>query len=167
MPRRRRLLDDLLVAALHGAVALAQIHGVAVGVGQHLELDVARVFQELLHIHHGIAECRLRFALGHGDGVQERRLGVHHAHAASAAAAGGLDDHRIADAARDLDDSRRDRPAARRQSPARTARRPLFMACLALTLSPIMRMVSGRGPMNTKPLFSTRSAKSAFSDRKP
>ena len=25
----------------------------------------------------------------------------------------------------------------------------------------------GRGPMNTKPLFSTRSAKSAFSDRKP
>ena len=41
------------------------------------------------------------------------------------------------------------------------------MACLALTLSPIRRMVSGRGPMNTKPLFSTRSAKSAFSDRKP
>ena len=27
--------------------------------------------------------------------------------------------------------------------------------------------VSGLGPMNTKPLFSTRSAKSAFSDKKP
>ena len=42
-----------------------------------------------------------------------------------------------------------------------------IMACLALTLSPMVRMLSGRGPMNTKPLFSTRSAKSAFSDRKP
>ncbi|STB71802.1 Uncharacterised protein [Chromobacterium violaceum] len=42
-----------------------------------------------------------------------------------------------------------------------------IIACLADTLSPIMRMVSGRGPMNTKPDCSTRSAKSAFSDRKP
>jgi hypothetical protein len=42
-----------------------------------------------------------------------------------------------------------------------------IIACLAETLSPIRRIDSGRGPMNTKPLFSTRSAKSAFSDRKP
>ena len=42
-----------------------------------------------------------------------------------------------------------------------------FMARMAETLSPIKRMVSALGPMNTKPLFSTRSAKSAFSDRKP
>ena len=42
-----------------------------------------------------------------------------------------------------------------------------FIAFLALTLSPIRRMVSARGPMKTNPLFSTRSAKSAFSDRKP
>ena len=42
-----------------------------------------------------------------------------------------------------------------------------FMVLIAETLSPIRRMVSGRGPMNLKPLFSTRSAKSAFSDRKP
>jgi hypothetical protein len=41
------------------------------------------------------------------------------------------------------------------------------MACLADTLSPIRRMFSEVGPMNTKPDFSTRSAKSAFSDRKP
>ena len=51
--------------------------------------------------------------------------------------------------------------------PGTTGTPALIMACLALTLSPIRRMVSGRGPMNTKPLFSTRSAKSAFSDRKP
>ena len=43
----------------------------------------------------------------------------------------------------------------------------LVIVCLAVTLSPIMRIASGVGPMNTKPLRSTRSAKSAFSDRKP
>ncbi len=43
----------------------------------------------------------------------------------------------------------------------------LIIACLAETLSPIRRIDSERGPMKTKPDFSTRSAKSAFSDRKP
>jgi hypothetical protein len=43
----------------------------------------------------------------------------------------------------------------------------LIMACLAATLSPMMRIDSGVGPMKVKPLFSTRSAKLAFSDRKP
>ena len=42
-----------------------------------------------------------------------------------------------------------------------------FMTLMAETLSPIRRMVSARGPTKMKPLFSTRSAKSAFSDRKP
>src|ERR1700720_3795657 len=41
------------------------------------------------------------------------------------------------------------------------------MVLMAETLSPIIRMVSARGPTNMNPLFSTRSAKSAFSDRKP
>src|SRR5690606_6546204 len=40
--RRRRLLDDLLMAPLHRAVALAEMDRMAVSVGQHLELDVAR-----------------------------------------------------------------------------------------------------------------------------
>ncbi len=43
----------------------------------------------------------------------------------------------------------------------------LSMVCLADTLSPMSRIDSGVGPMKAKPLFSTRSAKSAFSDRKP
>jgi hypothetical protein len=42
-----------------------------------------------------------------------------------------------------------------------------FIARIASTLSPIMRMVSAFGPMKMKPDSSTRSAKSAFSDRKP
>src|SRR6202140_2769255 len=41
------------------------------------------------------------------------------------------------------------------------------MVLIADTLSPIIRMVSPRGPTNMNPLFSTRPAKSAFSDRKP
>jgi hypothetical protein len=53
---RRRLLHHLLVAALHGAVALAQVDGVALTVAQHLEFDVTRGFQELLHVHHVAAE---------------------------------------------------------------------------------------------------------------
>ena len=40
--RRGRLLDHLLVAALQRAVALEQVHGIAVPVGEHLDLDVAR-----------------------------------------------------------------------------------------------------------------------------
>ena len=95
--RGRCFFDDLLVAALHGAIALAQIHGIAVLVGQHLDLDMARVLQKLLHVHHGIVEGSLRFGLGHGHRVEQRRFGMHHAHAASAAAAGGLDDDRVAD----------------------------------------------------------------------
>ena len=40
--RRGRLLDDLLVAALDRALALAQVDDVALGVRHHLDLDVAR-----------------------------------------------------------------------------------------------------------------------------
>ncbi|CSC72563.1 Uncharacterised protein [Vibrio cholerae] len=42
-----------------------------------------------------------------------------------------------------------------------------FIALMAETLSPIKRMVSARGPTKMKPLRSTCSAKSAFSDKKP
>ncbi len=41
--RRGRLLDDLLVAALDRAFALAEIDDVAVLVAEQLDLDVARV----------------------------------------------------------------------------------------------------------------------------
>jgi hypothetical protein len=45
---------------------------------------------------------------------------------------------------------------------------PTFrMAALAEILSPMVRIDWAVGPMKTKPEFSTRSAKSAFSERKP
>ena len=40
--RRRSLLDHLLVPPLQRAVALEQMHHVAVGIAEHLHLDVAR-----------------------------------------------------------------------------------------------------------------------------
>jgi hypothetical protein len=84
MPGRRRLFNDLLVAPLHGAVALAQVDGVLVLVGQDLDFDVARVLEEFLHVHRRIAERCARLGLGHLHGVDQRGFGVHHAHAAPA-----------------------------------------------------------------------------------
>jgi hypothetical protein len=88
--------------SLHRAVALAEMDGVAHLVGQHLELDVTRVLQILLQVNHVIVEGRRRLGLGQGDGVEQGRFGVHHAHPAPAASAGRLDHDRIADLARQL-----------------------------------------------------------------
>ena len=60
----RRLLHHFLVAALHGAVALAQVDGVAVFVCQHLEFHVARIFQVLFHVDHVVVERRLGLGAG-------------------------------------------------------------------------------------------------------
>ena len=46
--RARAFLDHLLVAALDRAFALAEMHGVAVCVGQHLDLDMARLLDIFL-----------------------------------------------------------------------------------------------------------------------
>ena len=53
---RRRLLDQLLVAALDRAVALAEVDHVAVLVAQDLDLDVARPLDELLEVDARVAE---------------------------------------------------------------------------------------------------------------
>ena len=63
--QRRGTLDHLLVAPLHGAVALEQVHEVAVRVAEHLHLDVARAAHQLLEIHLVVAEAGLRLAARH------------------------------------------------------------------------------------------------------
>jgi hypothetical protein len=124
MPGAGAFLDHLLVAPLHGAVALAQVDGVAVLVGQHLDLDVARVLEVFLHVHRRVVEGRGRFGLGHLHRAQQGRLGVHHAHAAPTATAGGLDDHRVADGLGDAADGHRVVGQLAPPSRARRARRP-------------------------------------------
>ncbi len=55
--RRGRLLDDLLVAALDRALALVEVDDVAVLVADELDLDVARIDDELLDEHAVVAEA--------------------------------------------------------------------------------------------------------------
>ena len=65
--RRRRLLDQLLVAALDRALALAQVDDVAVAVAEDLELDVARLDQVLLEVDRAVAEGLRRLVARGGE----------------------------------------------------------------------------------------------------
>src|SRR5262245_50726065 len=47
---RRRFLDQLLVPALCGALALEQVHDAAMTIGKHLHLDMAWPVDETLHV---------------------------------------------------------------------------------------------------------------------
>ena len=67
----RGLLDHLLVAALDRAVALAEVDHVAVRVGEHLDLDVARVLEVALDVDPVVGEELLAFARGALEGLLE------------------------------------------------------------------------------------------------
>ncbi len=94
---RRRLLDQLLVAALHRALALAAREDVAVVVAEHLDLDVARRRDDLLDVERAVAERRLRLARRALVGVTEIAGFRHEAHAFAAAARRRLEQHREAE----------------------------------------------------------------------
>ncbi len=95
--RSRRDLDHLLMAALHRAVALVEVHDVALRVGEDLHLDVAGVDDRLLEEHRGVAERGLGLAHGRVDGVPQLLGPRDPAHAAAAAARDGLDEEREPD----------------------------------------------------------------------
>ena len=90
-------LDQLLVAALDGAVPLEQVDGIAVAVSQHLNLDMARVHNAFFHEHLGRTE-----SLG-GLGDHPRVLGfqlfrrITPANAPATTTGGGFQHHRVAD----------------------------------------------------------------------
>ena len=69
--RGRALLDDLLVAALEGALALAQVDEVPEGVAQHLDLDVAGAPEVPLDEEPGVPEGGPRLPGGHRDHARE------------------------------------------------------------------------------------------------
>ena len=100
-PVAGRLLDDLLVATLDRALALEEVDGVPVGVGQHLDLDVARLLHELLDVERVVAEGSLGLAPGAGQGLLELLLLAHQPHALAAAASARLDHHWQADLLRE------------------------------------------------------------------
>ena len=92
---RRRLLEDLLVAPLDRAVAVTQVHDVAVVVADDLDLDVATSFEVRLDEHRAVAERRQRLARRRRNRVVELVRRAHDAHAPSAAAGSGLDERRV------------------------------------------------------------------------
>ena len=78
-----RLFHQLLMAALHGAVALAQIDAVAVVVAEHLHLDMLGVAQILLDIEAVVVERLAHLALRRGEDVGEFLGAAHQPDAAS------------------------------------------------------------------------------------
>ncbi len=84
--RRRGFLDDLLVAPLQRALALAQVDDGAVPVGHDLDLDVARRRDVLLNEDPLVAEGLAGFRAGglHGGGQLVPRSDDAHAFAAAA-----------------------------------------------------------------------------------
>ncbi len=125
---RGRALDDLLVAALHRAVALEEMDDRAVLVGEDLHLDMAGALDQLLEIDLVAAEGGLGLAPRRVDVVEETGLVADHPHAAAAAAPRRLEHQRVADLGGELRHFRQARAAAAR-SPASPARRPRRRGC--------------------------------------
>ena len=101
--RARRLLDDLLVAPLDRAFALAEMDDIAVLVAEHLDLDMPRLLDIFLDEHAVVAEARLGLGLRRVEAFLHLLAAIGDAHALAAAAGGRLDHHRIADLVGDLD----------------------------------------------------------------
>ncbi len=94
--RGRRDLDELLVAALDAALALAEARDRAAAVADDLDLDVARPRHQALDVDVAVAEGGERLRPAALVGVVERRERRDDAHPAPAAAGDRLDHHRVA-----------------------------------------------------------------------
>ena len=80
------------MAPLHRALALEEMHDVAVRVGEHLDLDVPRTLDEALDVERAVAERRLGLAARALDGVEHLACVAHDLHADAAAARRRLDE---------------------------------------------------------------------------
>ena len=163
--RRRRLLDHLLVAALQRALALTEVEDMAVGVGEHLDLDVARPLQVALGKHAAVAEGGVGLAPGGRQRALELGLLADDPHPLAAATRERLDHDRkavLGGESGDLVASASAPPVpGTTGTPASTA------SCLARPLSPISAIASGGGPTQVSPAAATAAAKCVFSLRKP
>ena len=140
--RRRGLLDQLLVAALDRALALAEVDQVPVVVAEDLDLDVARRARRSARGTRGRRRSRARPRASAAASASSRSSArVDDAHALAAAAGRGLDQQR------DSRWTRRQRGPRSRRAPARPARGGLR---LAASLSPIAAMIAGGGPTQTQ-----------------
>ena len=95
--RRGRFLNDLLMAALNGTLALEQMHQVPVQIAQDLEFDMARRREPTLQEHGVVAERGGRLAAGASHCIGQVGFCPHDAHAPAAAPGRRLHQHGIAD----------------------------------------------------------------------
>ena len=91
---RRRNLDHFLVPPLHRAVALVQMHDVAVQIAEELHLDVAHVLEELFQKHDRAAKGAFRFRARLRQGFLELVGLADDAHAAPTATVRRFHQHR-------------------------------------------------------------------------
>src|SRR5918994_4514573 len=94
--RGRRLLDELLVATLDRALALAQREDAADRVAEHLDLDVPRGRDELLDVGRAVAEGGIRLGARRRECARELVLRRDDAHTLPAASGRCLQEHREA-----------------------------------------------------------------------
>src|SRR5690606_18916858 len=95
-----RFFPDLLVTALQRTVAFAKVDAAAHAVAEHLDLDVARLFEKFLDVDGIVAERRAGFRPGGRQRELEVGLLAGNLHATAAAASGRVDDDRVADFSR-------------------------------------------------------------------
>ncbi len=95
--RRRRFLDDLLMAPLDGAVAFETVHHVAMRIAKDLHFHVPRPFQPLFQKDGVITKRCGGLPPGAQHRIRQLILTLHDAHPAPAAACRSLHQHRIAD----------------------------------------------------------------------
>ncbi len=96
--RGGRFLENLLVVALDGAVALEEMDHRAVMIGGDLHLDMARAAHQPFQQQPVVAKGGLGLAPRGGDGLGHVGRGLHHPHALAAATGRGLHQQRKADA---------------------------------------------------------------------
>ncbi len=94
---RGRLFDELLVASLNRALALAQMHDVALRIAEALHLDMSRGMYGLFHVDGAVAKRLAGLALGQPQRRGELVRPRHEANALAAATSRRLQQHRIAE----------------------------------------------------------------------
>src|SRR4029077_20695547 len=95
--RRRRFLNQFLVAPLDAALTLAQMNDLAMLVSEDLKFDMPRMLQEPLRVHVGIPKGLLRLAARRLVCGKHSALFAPDTHAAAPAAVYRLEDQGIAD----------------------------------------------------------------------
>ena len=151
--------------ALDAALALADDQRSARPVSDHLHLDVVGVDDDLLQVETAVAEGGLGLRRGRRVGRFELGRLSDGAHAAPAAARGGLEQHRVTDLSRHPPGLLHPAQAALR--PGHERHPGGAHAPLASDLSPRTSIDSAVGPMKIRSFSSQARTNDGLSERKP